>query len=420
METGWRYRAGFHIIYEQDKRLHCMQTMPGLVTKRMKQKGALMIYKTFQDIQLSGLGLGAMRLPVIDGDDARIDEAAAIAMIDEAYRSGVNYYDTAWGYHNGTSELVVGKALHSYPRETFYLADKFPGYDLHNFGKTKEIFEKQLEKCQVEYFDFYLFHNVCELNIGHYLDEETYGTYQYLMEQKRNGRIRHLGFSCHGDMEVLKAFVDRFGDDMEFCQLQLNWLDWTFQNDKEKVEYLRECGIPIWVMEPLRGGRLAKLAEKDEAALKALRPEEGIPAWSFRFLQSLPEVGVTLSGMSNMEQLKDNLATWQTDRPLNEEEMNTILTIAQEMTSAGLVPCTQCHYCTSHCPKGIDIPHLIELYNEHKFTEGGFLAPMGLMAVDQDKQPESCVACHSCEAVCPQGIKIADVLKDFVHILGRS
>ena len=156
-----------------------------------------MIYRDFQDLKLSALGMGAMRLPVVDGDDARIDEAAAFEMVDLAMKSGVNYYDTAWGYHNGNSELVMGKALARYPRESFYLATKFPGYDLSNMPKVQEIFEKQLEKCQVEYFDFYLFHNVCEMNIDAYLDPQ-YGIYEYLLEQKKNGRIRHLGFSAMG------------------------------------------------------------------------------------------------------------------------------------------------------------------------------------------------------------------------------
>ncbi len=219
----------------------------------MRRKGVIpMIYKTFQDLGLSALGMGCMRLPVVNGDDAQVDEAATFQMVDEAMASGVNYYDTAWGYHSGNSELVLGKALARYPREKFYLADKFPGYDLSNMPKVKEIFEEQLKKCQVDHFDFYLFHNVCEMNIDAYLDPK-YGIYDYLMEQKKNGRIRHLGFSCHGAMPVLKRFLEAYGKDMEFCQLQLNYIDWTFQNGREKVDLLGEYHIPVWVMEPLRG-----------------------------------------------------------------------------------------------------------------------------------------------------------------------
>lgn len=376
-----------------------------------------MIYRDFQDVKLSALGMGAMRLPVVDGDDSKIDEAAAFAMVDEAMVRGVNYYDTAWGYHNGNSELVMGKALARHPREKFYLATKFPGYDLSNMGKVEEIFEKQLEKCQVEYFDFYLFHNVCEMNIDAYLDPK-YGTYDYLLAQKKNGRIRHLGFSAHGDYDVMKRFLEAYGKDMEFCQIQLNYLDWDFQDAKRKVELLNQWNIPVWVMEPLRGGKLASLAPKDEAKLKALRPDEGIPAWAFRYLQSIPSVVVTLSGMSNMEQMKENIATFETDKPLNETELETLHAIAQGMVKKIVLPCTACHYCTSHCPQGLDIPNLLSLYNEHCFTQGGFIAPMALSAIPADKQPSACIGCRSCEAVCPQGIKISEAMADFTAKLG--
>ena len=377
-----------------------------------------MIYRDFQGMKLSALGFGAMRLPVFDGDDGRIDEEAALRMVDTAMKNGINYYDTAWGYHSGNSELVLGKALSAYPREDFYLATKFPGYDASNWGKAEEIFERQLEKLGVDYFDFYLFHNVCEMNIDAYLDDEKYGIYSYLIRQKQNGRIRHLGFSCHGAMDVLKRFLDAYGDDMEFCQLQLNFLDWTFQNGKGKVELLNEKNIPVWVMEPLRGGKLAKLDTEYEAQLKALRPDEEIPAWAFRFLQSIPSVTMILSGMSNEEQLEKNLVTFAEEKKLSEEEMTTLLGIAEKMLSVGTVPCTACHYCVSHCPQGLDIPTLISLYNEHAYSGGGFIAPMALSALPEDKLPQACLQCRSCEQVCPQQIKISEVLEDFSAKLG--
>ena len=377
-----------------------------------------MIYRDFQGMKLSALGFGAMRLPVIDGDDSRIDEAAALRMVDTAMKNGVNYYDTAWGYHDGNSELVMGRALARYPRDSFYVATKFPGYDAANWGKVEEIFERQLEKLGVDHFDFYLFHNVCEMNIDAYLDDEKYGIYSYLMRQKRNGRIRHLGFSCHGAMPVLKRFLDAYGKDMEFCQLQLNYLDWTFQGGKEKVALLDEWRIPVWVMEPLRGGRLAKLAPEYEAQLKDLRPDEDVPAWAFRFLQSVPSVTMILSGMSNEEQLEKNLATFADDRKLTDAEMKALMSVADRMLSVGTVPCTACHYCVSHCPQGLDIPHLIALYNEHAYTGGGFIAPMALSALPEDKRPQACLACRSCEQVCPQQIKISEVLADFSAKLG--
>lgn len=370
-----------------------------------------MIYRNFQNLQLSALGMGSMRLPVVNGNDADVDLKAVEEMVSYAMEKGINYYDTAWGYHNGNSETVMGKVLGKYDRESFYLATKFPGYDLSNMSKVKEIFEKQLKKCGVEYFDFYLFHNVCEMNIDAYLDEK-YGIYEYLIEQKKNGRIRHLGFSAHGNYDVMERFLKAYGKDMEFCQIQLNYLDWSFQNADKKVELLNSYHIPVWVMEPLRGGRLAELSEEDAKILKGLRPDENVPAWAFRFLQTIPEVTVVLSGMSNMEQLKENIRTFETDKPLSEEEKEKLLSIADGMLN-GTLPCTACHYCTSHCPQGLDIPMLLKLYNEHCFTGGGFLAPMALMAVSKEKQPSACVGCRSCEKVCPQQIKISEAMADF-------
>ncbi|MBM6853063.1 aldo/keto reductase [Mediterraneibacter glycyrrhizinilyticus] len=376
-----------------------------------------MIYRDFQDLKLSALGMGAMRLPVIDGDDSRIDVKASEDMVAYAMEHGINYYDTAWGYHGGQSEIVMGNALKKYPRENFYLATKFPGYDLSNMDKVEEIFEEQLKKCQVEYFDFYLFHNVCEMNIDAYLDEK-YGIYDYLLEQKRNGRIRHLGFSAHGSYDVIKRFLDAYGESMEFCQLQLNYLDWSFQDGKAKAELLKEHNIPVWVMEPLRGGKLASLSEENTAKLRQMRPDEETPAWAFRFLQSLPEVKVVLSGMSNMEQLKANIHTYEEDKPLSEEEMKNLLAIADSMLEKKVLPCTACHYCVSHCPQELDIPELLNLYNEHCFTEGGFIAPMALSSYPEEKKPSACIGCRSCEAVCPQQIKISEAMADFAEKLG--
>ncbi len=376
-----------------------------------------MIYKQFQDIRLSGLGLGMMRLPVAGGDDGVVDEAAAAEMIDFAYHNGINYFDTAWGYHNGNSELVAGKYLSRYPRESYYLASKFPGYDLSNMDKVEEIFTRQLEKCRTPYFDFYLFHNVYEGNIDAYLDPK-YGILAYLLKQKENGRIRHLGFSAHGSVEVIQRFLDAYGQHMEFCQLQINYMDWHFQHAQEKTALLNQAGIPVWVMEPLRGGRLAKASGGMTAAMRAMRPNETVPGWAFRFLQSVPGVTVVLSGMSNLEQLKANIATYETDAPLSGDEFDVLVKQMDEETTAAGLPCTACHYCTSYCPQELPIPDLIALYNEHKTTPGGFLAPMAVGSMPREKQPVSCVGCKSCEEVCPQQIKIADMMKEFSAMLG--
>lgn len=384
-------------------------------------EGISMVYNDFQDIKLSALGFGAMRLPVIDGDDARIDKDRAFAMVDTAMKAGINYYDTAWGYHEGNSELVMGEALKSYPRESFYLATKFPGYDLSNMPKVREIFEEQLKKLQTDYFDFYLFHNVCELNINQYLDPK-FGIYDYLIEQKKAGRIRHLGFSCHGEFDVLKRFVDAYGDDMEFCQLQINYLDWKFQKADEKVALLKEKGIPVWVMEPLRGGKLASIDERYEKKLNELRPDESVPAWAFRFLQTIPEVTMILSGMSDEEQLDKNIHTFEERKSLDDNELKELMLIAADMQGRTKVPCTACRYCTTHCPQHIDIPRIMSLYNEHMLTieDGGlgFIAPMALPAMEDGTRPADCLHCRSCEQVCPQSIKISEVMTDFVEKIG--
>ena len=375
-----------------------------------------MIYKGFKDKQLSALGFGTMRLPTVDGNISNIDEGKVFEMFDYAISKGVNYFDTAWGYHNGMSEVAVGNALKRHPRNSFYLASKFPGYDVNNFGKTEEIFEKQLEKCQVEYFDFYLIHNVCEKNIEQYLDR-SYGTVDYLLEQKSKGRIKHLGFSTHADYNNFLRFMDAYGEHMEFCQIQLNYIDYEFQDAKKKVEYLNSKNIPIWVMEPLRGGKLASINNNLLTDIKSMRPDITPCSLAFRFLQAIDGVTVTLSGMSSFEQVKDNINTFETDAPLSNEEMNLVLKLAKSMTSN--IPCTACSYCTEYCPQELNIPKLISLYNEHVFTGGGFIAPMYVSTLQENKRPSACIGCRSCEAVCPQSIKISEVMSDFNSRLNK-
>ena len=375
-----------------------------------------MIYRDFCGKKLSALGMGCMRLPVTDEKNSSINKSATREMIDYAIKNGVNYFDTAWGYHDGESENIVGEILSEYPRDSFYIATKFPGYDVSNMTKVEEIFEEQLKKCRVDYFDFYMFHNVCESNIEEYLDRQ-YGIYDYLMKQKENGRIRHLGFSTHGTLDTMKRFIDAYGKDMEFCQIQLNWVDWKMQNAKAKVEMSKDLNIPVWVMEPVRGGKLATLEEEYANELKTLRPDATPAEWSFRFLQSIPEVVVTLSGMSDMKQLIENIATYGEEKPLSEKETEKLFSVADAMTSKTTLPCTACRYCTTHCPMELDIPNLIDLYNEHVYSGGGFLAPMAIGSLPDDKKPSACLSCRACEAVCPQNIKISEMMSDFVEKL---
>lgn len=378
-----------------------------------------MIYKKFQNIKLSALGMGGMRFPVKDDDYSNIDKEKVEEMVSFAIKEGINYFDTAWGYHNGNSEVILGEVLSKYPRGSYYLASKFPGYDTTNMNKIEEIFETQLKKCNVEYFDFYLFHNVCEKNIDLYLDEK-YGLFNYLMEQKKRGRIRHLGFSTHATLPTLKRFLDAYGNDMEFCQIQLNYLDYKMQNAKGKVELLNKLNIPIFVMEPVRGGTLAHLDEEYENMLKSISPNVKIVEWAFRFVESVPGVCVTLSGMSNMEQLKQNIATFDKENQLSQEEMKCLFSVVETMTSKSFLPCTSCKYCTTYCPKGLDIPSLIELYNEYVFMNESYLAKMVIESLPENKRPSSCLECHACEAVCPQNIKISEMMKDFVNRLNKK
>ena len=370
-----------------------------------------MIYKDFQGKQLSALGLGCMRFPVIDGNMAQIDEAKTAEMVDYAMKSGINYYDTAYGYHGGTSEPLMGKLLVKYPRESFYLASKFPGYDVKNLQNKEQVFASQLQRCQTEYFDFYLCHSVTDTNIDNYLDPQ-YGLLEYLKAEKAAGRIRHLGFSCHASLEQMERFIVAAEGAVEFCQIQLNWLDWTLQDAKAKVEMLAKYGIPVWVMEPVRGGALAKLKDDYAARLQALAPDRSAPEWAFRFLQGLPGVTMTLSGMSNMEQLQQNIATYATAQPLGEAELAELLAIGAEIAAQPTLPCTACRYCTEYCPQQLDIPKLIEIYNEEIFS-GGYILPQAVARIEADKRPDACIGCQSCEAVCPQGIKIATAFADF-------
>ncbi len=377
-----------------------------------------MIYKDFNGKKISSLGLGCMRLPTINGIDSQIDRDKAGEMIDYAIEHGINYFDTAWGYHSGNSESVLGSLLSRYPRESYFLASKFPGYDLSNMDKIESIFPEQLRRCQVDYFDFYLFHNVCELNIEQYLDKK-YGIRDYIKKQKENGKIRHIGFSVHGNIDTTRRFLEAYADDIEFCQIQLNYLDLTFQDAQAKLDICREYNIPVWVMEPIRGGKLASISDEYLKRLSFHREGVGAVEWAFRFLQSIPEVTLTLSGMSSFEQLKENIRIFSHHKPLNEGEMKTLLSIADDMVQNRILPCTACKYCISHCPKELNIPYLLKLYNEHTFTGGGFIAPMALNSLPKDKLPSTCIGCHACEQVCPQNIKISEAMADFSSKLAR-
>jgi len=362
-----------------------------------------MIFSDFQNKKLSALGFGAMRLPTKEDDS--VDEAQVEAMVAYAIEHGVNYFDTAYPYHGGMSERVMGRVLGKYPRESFYLADKFPGHQVLSSYDPKAMFEEQLSRCGVEYFDFYLLHNVYEKSIETYLDPQ-WGILDYFREQKRLGRIKHLGFSTHGRLDLMERFLDICGDDMEFCQIQLNYLDWTLQDGKEKYEMLTKRGIPVWVMEPVRGGKLANFTDE---TMKQLHPEDSIASWGFRFLQGLPNVKMILSGMSNMDQIVDNVHTFERYQPLNEQETELVFDVAERMKNA--IPCTSCRYCCDGCPMGLDIPAMMSICSDIRFAPV-VNSVMMIQAMPAEKQPSACVSCGKCTKVCPQGIDIPAVMKE--------
>lgn len=375
-----------------------------------------MIYTDFRGFKLSLLGFGTMRLPQLSNEPGSpVDESQVEQMVKYAIEHGVNYFDTAYPYHGGESERIIGRVLKKYPREQFYLATKYPGHQISKSYDPAAVFEEQLKKCGVEYFDFYLLHNVYENSIQTYMDPR-WGIVDYFLEQKRLGRIRHLGFSSHGSVSNLTDFLNAYGDVMEFCQIQLNYLDWTLQNAKEKYELLTQRGIPVWVMEPVRGGRLANLELSDEEKMRKARSEENIPAWAFRFLQGLPNVQMILSGMSNMEQMRENTSTFETRNPLTASEEAMLLEIAEGMKNS--IPCTSCRYCCDGCPKGLDIPMLLAAYNELRFAPNLNIS-MRLDALPKEKQPAACISCGKCAKICPQRIDIPGAMRDFAHTLSE-
>lgn len=388
-----------------------------------------MIYKELQGERLSTLGMGNMRLPTREGGG--IDRERAREIIEYAYEHGVNYFDTAYRYHGGESESFVGEVLSQFPRETWLLASKMPGH-MMNYKNGKlgfqgylsgekiesisQIFEEQLEKCRVEYFDFYLLHNVCETSFAFYTDEEL-GVVRYLLEQKAAGRIRHLGFSSHGRAETIEKFLDLYPGVFEFVQIQLNYMDWDLQDAGKKYELLAERGLPVVVMEPCRGGKLAALPEEAEALLREARPGDSIASWAFRFLQSLPGVQVVLSGMTTLQQLKENIALFSVEDPVTPEERRLLCRAVEAM--ADMVPCTACRYCCEDCPQGLDIPKLISMYNEFRMDGLGILN-FTLGAMGRGELPSACIGCGACARACPQGIDIPALMRRFGEALEKK
>ncbi|MBR1456057.1 MAG: aldo/keto reductase [Oscillospiraceae bacterium] len=378
-----------------------------------------MQYNTFQDLKLSALGFGAMRLPVLADGSGEIDQVELDKMVDAAIAAGVNYFDTAYPYHGGKSEICLGKSLARYPRESWYLADKFPGHqNVHGVKQLRpeEVFEEQLKRCGVEYFDFYLMHNVNENSMGYYCNPDNHFI-EYFLEQKANGRIRHLGFSCHAAPEGLEKFLSLYGEHMEFCQIQLNFVDWKLQDAEKKCEILKAHGLPVWVMEPVRGGKLAKFSDELEAKMRVLRPDESTPAWAFRWLRTVPMPTMILSGMSNLAQMQDNLKTFAEHKPLNEEELQLLRDIAASL--AKLIPCTGCRYCCPGCPMQLEIPTMMSMANDMAVAPS-FNVVARYSALGEGKRADSCIGCGQCTEACPQKIDVPEEMQKLAELMSRQ
>ena len=359
-----------------------------------------MKYSNFKELRLSFLGFGTMRLPLTP--DGSIDRDVTFQMVDYAIEHGINYFDTAYPYHGGLSEVVAGDALRRHPRESWHIANKYPGHQIASEYNPEEIFEDQLRKCGVEWFDFYLMHNVHETCIEVYLDPK-WGILDYFLKQKEKGRIRHLGFSAHAELDTLKHFLDSpYGEHMEFCQIQLNFLDWSLQRAREKVELLNSIDIPIWVMEPLRGGKLLSIAKPEEA---------------FRWVAGIPGVNMILSGMSNEEQMIENVEIFNRITPLSKEECDRLYALAEQMKDS--VPCTACNYCTPACPMGLDIPTLIQARNDFAI-ETSFTPIMRIESLPKEGHPSNCIGCGACSQMCPQGIDIPEVISELNSQLAKA
>lgn len=370
-----------------------------------------MIYREFDGCRLSLLGFGCMRFAP-DPATGEIDQAKVNAMFDLAIREGVNYFDTAYPYLGGKSETAMAEALSRYPRESYYIGDKFPGHSLTRPIDNIALFHVSLRKCRTDYFDFYLLHNITEWSVKYYESRE-YHILPDLLQMKREGKIRHLGFSFHGGPDLLEEFLTRHEGEFDFVQIQLNYLDWTLQDAKRKYEIITSHGLGVWVMEPCRGGKLAVLPEEASEKLRSLEKESGCgpfsdASYAFRFLQSLPGEKVILSGMNEVFQVEDNLRTFRKEWLLSETEREALMNIAETLKKG--VPCTGCRYCCDGCPRGLDIPYLLQCYNDYAFA--ATMPPsMRIDALEEEKRPAACIACGQCSHACPQGIDVPSALK---------
>ena len=374
-----------------------------------------MLYSDFQGLKLSRLGFGCMRF-AMDPAIGEIDQKLVNSMFDYAIEHGVNYFDTAYPYLGGKSEGAMAEALKKYPRDSYYIADKFPGHSLPGPIDNIALFHLSLERCNTDYFDFYLLHNITEWSVKIY-ESPDYHIIPDILKMKEEGKIHHLGFSFHGGPQLLEEFLTRYEGVFEFVQIQCNYLDWTLQDAKKKYDIITKHGLGVWVMEPLRGGKLAALPEEESASLKALDSSMSDAAWSFRFLQALPNIKVILSGMNAMDQVIDNINSFAEERQISSAETDTLLTIAEHMKKG--VPCTACRYCCEGCPMELDIPYLLSCYNDYKYASS-MSSSMRLDALEPEKLPSACIGCGQCTHACPQGIDVPAALAELTELYAKG
>jgi len=364
-----------------------------------------MDYRQHNNRPISRLGFGCMRFPKVEGSDWQIDEPKAKALLLEAYNRGVNYFDTAFFYHNSTSEEFVGRVLQELPREKINIVTKMPMNAIKNgLMEAKGIFEKQLENLRTDYFDYYLLHAI-DLN-GMKKSIET-GIYDFLDEKRKEGVIRNLGFSFHGYANDLESMLSM--GSFDFVQLQLNYVDWKLQNAKLSYDTVTAHNIPVMVMEPCRGGALAKLVPEAQALLKSVHPDWSVPSWAFRWVGSLDNVLVVLSGMNAPEQLDDNISSFSDFRKLTNEEQKVLDEVRNLFLATKSIPCTKCHYCMPCTLGGIDIPALFELYNQFLIDHDAATFKSKYLALKF--KGSDCVSCKRCMKACPQSINIAENMK---------
>ena len=367
--------------------------------------------KQFKNIEISRLGLGNMRLPcktpIKREANPLIDYNKAQELVDMAYENGVNYFDTAYMYHAGKSEKFIGQALKKYPRESYYLADKLPIWMCKKPDDMQKIFDKQLQRTGIDCFDFYLLHS---LDKGNFEKCEKYGAYDFLLEKQKQGLIKNIGFSFHGTIDDLKIIVA--AHHWDFAQIQMNYLDWKNQDAKTQYEILTEAGIPVIVMEPVRGGKLADVPKRVEELFKNNAPDKSIASWAIRFCATHDNVLTILSGMNAKEQMLDNLQSLTDFVPMTDVELKICQNAASIINESEIIPCTGCDYCAD-CPKSVKISTIFDVYN--KLKTGEYTAEQAKEKYAQiDVNHTQCVACGKCKEHCPQSIDIPKMLSETI------